>query len=138
MYEGDSFHTLSVGGQVGLIILTTLLSVLTILLSQRLSKNQPWAIKLLIAIAAFWLFTWLSPQVYYAYYWFLFEGLPIQIVVKSPQSPKRVVAFALFQEAQTLSAHGKGILFWLLVFANTNPIGIYQTYLSSRLDKPET
>ncbi len=118
MYEGDSFHTLSAIGQAGLLLLTTLLSAVAILIIWRIGRARPWPTRLAITLVAFWLFVWLSPQAYYAYYWFLFDGLPVQLVIKSPPSPLRVLRLAFFQEETTLSAHGKGVLFWLLVLAS--------------------
>jgi hypothetical protein len=107
-YTEDSFHTLTGMEQLGLVGLTLVLSIGLLALGGRL-RGVVWAFIL------FWGFVWLSPQVYYLYYQVIFDGLPWQIVVKTPPGPGRILNLLTFQGAGTLSDHGKGVLGWGLI-----------------------
>lgn len=125
VYDGDSFFTLSLMGRVGLIALSALLTAVTIWLSWRLAgrigRRRRLVTRVLIALAALYLFTWLSPQIYYGYYLMIFDGLPLQVVVGPPPSPATVAQHLTFQSNATLSDHGKGALGWLLIAASLIP-----------------
>ena len=116
MYDGDSFFTLGIGGQIGLAVLTLVLTVLMVILTHRVAIMIRWKVWAVVsALSLFWLFVWLSPQVYYLYYLMIFSGLPWQIVVAWPPPPgESLVDLILFRGEGTLSAHGKGALFWLM------------------------
>lgn len=107
-YTEDSFHTLTGMEQIGLLALTLALSGGLLTLGYRFGGP-------ILALALFWTFVWLSPQVYYLYYQAIFDGLPWQIVVKSPPGPVRIARLLTFQAAGTLSDHGKGVLGWALI-----------------------
>lgn len=107
-YTGDSFFTLTMGERVGLILVTLLLSAAMLAVGR-------WLRGVIWAVALIWAFIWLSPQAYYLYYQWIFEGLPWQIVVKTPPSPLDLLRFLTFQAGDTLSAHGQGLLGWLLI-----------------------
>lgn len=117
MYEGDSFFTLSVGGRIGLTILSTLLAVALIAVCQivRRRTNSTF-IGVFVSLTMFWLFVWLSPQIYYSYYRLIFDDLPAQMVIKLPPRPERIVNLLTFQVRLTLSGHSAGVLGWLLHF----------------------
>ena len=68
MYQNDSFQTLTLTQQVGLLILSLVLLTCTLWITYRITKNRSLSIRLLVAVIIFWLFLWLSPQIYYAYY----------------------------------------------------------------------
>ena len=116
MYGGDSFFTLGTGGQVGLALLTITLSVLMIMLTHRVAVMFRWKVWAVVsALTLFWLFVWLSPQVYYLYYQMIFTGLPWQIVVAwPPPAGESLVDLILFRGDANLSDHGKGVLFWVM------------------------
>lgn len=116
-YDGDSFFTLSLMGQVGLAALSALLTALTIWLSWRIGRRRRLVTRILNALAGLYLFTWLSPQIYYGYYLMIFDGLPLQIVIQTPPSPSGVALLLTFQANASLSDHGKGLLGWLLIAA---------------------
>ncbi len=99
-------------GQVGLAILSIVLSVLVLWGVHRLTRRLKWPLRLLVAMFTVWLFVWWSPQIYYAYYLLIFDGLPLQIVVKSPPTPLQVIRLLTFSEHASLSAHGIGALGW--------------------------
>lgn len=116
MYDGDSFFTLGLGGQTGLVILTIVLSILTIMLTHRIATMIRWKVWAVVsALTLFWLFIWLSPQVYYLYYLMIFTDLPWQTVVSwPPPAGETLVDLFLFRGDGNLSNHGKGILFWVM------------------------
>ena len=114
-YDGDSFFTLSLAGRIGLVALSCLLSSLTIWISWRLGRSRRIATRVLIALAALYIFAWISPQIYYGYYLMIFDGLPLQIVIQTPPSPPEAALLLTFQADATLSDHGKGVLGWLLI-----------------------
>lgn len=115
MYPDDSFFTLSVGGQIGLAALSASLTVFTLFLFWRIAGGRPVAVRLGLALVFFFLFVWLSPQVYYLYYLILFDGLPFQSVLKAPPGPGALLDLLTFQDRATLSAHSKGALGWILI-----------------------
>ena len=115
MYEGDSFFTLTLAGQAGLLLLSTLLMVLSIWLVWRLGKNRSLPTCIVLAAVVYFAFIWLAPQIYYTYYLFLFDSLPIQIVVQSPPDIKDLFDLMFFRENQNLSFHAQGALGWLLL-----------------------
>ena len=116
MYDGDSFFTLSIAGQIGLVVLTIILSILMIMLTHRVALMIRWKVWAVVsALTLFWLFVWLSPQVYYLYYQMIFTGLPWQAVVSwPPPAGESLVDLILFRGEGTLSNHGKGALFWIM------------------------
>jgi len=67
-----------------------------------------------IAMSLFYLFVWLSPQAYYAYYLTVFDSLIWQNVIKPPPLGS-VFEILTFQGPATLSAHFKGLLGWALI-----------------------
>ncbi|UWQ92203.1 hypothetical protein K3727_05225 [Rhodobacteraceae bacterium M382] len=117
MYDGDSFFTLSMGGQIGLAMLSLMLWAGWLWIVRRLTRFSPLWVRLLFAIAAFWLFVWLSPQVYYLFYLLVISGLPMQIVVQTPPGLSDLGQVLLFQSGLNLSAHGQAILGWSLILA---------------------
>lgn len=114
-YAEDSFFTLTYLGRVGLVGLSTTLAVVWIGFAWRLRAfPRFWAI--LLAFGLFWAFVWLSPQVYYTYYLFLFDDLPRQWVARWPK-PEHLIRLLSFTERATLSAHSQGLLGWALIIA---------------------
>ncbi|MGI9409803.1 MAG: hypothetical protein ACR2OV_07000 [Hyphomicrobiaceae bacterium] len=115
MYAEDSFFTLTKSGQIGLLVLSFVLSVAMIGVIYLLTRRLPRLAALGMAILGFWAFDWLSPQIYYFYYMTQFDGLPIQSVIRSPTSPQKLLWLIVFQDEPTLSAHGRGLLAWALI-----------------------
>lgn len=111
MYQGDSFFTLTGWGQVGLAFLSVVLAVGMLSLCLWLAKGRA---RVVIALVLFWLFVWLSPQVYYAYYRIIIEGLPQQWVIGWPRCGE-AFGYLTFTGPGTLSAHGQGLLGWLMI-----------------------
>jgi len=123
MYAGDSFFSLSTGGTIGLAVLSGVLAFAVLCGAIRLMRGRGIVARLVIGAVVFAAFVWLSPQVYYAYYIFLFEDLPLQWVVRIPTAGIFFETIS-FTGRSTLSAHGKGALFWVLVIAAAMPRGL--------------
>ena len=124
MYEGDSFFTLSWAGRLGLVGLSTLLAAVLIAAPQAARRRSgSAAVGVTTGLLAFWLFLWLSPQVYYGYYRTLFQGLSAQLVVKDPPGPAQLFSTLTFRAKPTLAAHGAGALGWALVAAGALRLG---------------
>ncbi|SFJ78534.1 hypothetical protein [Jannaschia pohangensis] len=112
-YGEDSFFTLSGGGQLGLALLSLILWALAVLLVWRLARGPIRGA--VLALVVFVLFVWLSPQIYYAYYFLIFDDLPVQIVIKSPPGPGYLLRLLTFTQEASLSRHGQGLLGWSLL-----------------------
>jgi len=72
-YAEDSFFTLGMGGRIGLVILSGVLMILCVWLVWTCVKGWGRVWRVVFALGVFWGFLWLSPQVYYAYFWLIFE-----------------------------------------------------------------
>ena len=115
MYAGDTFYNLSAAGQGGLVILSALLAlaaVSCVLALFRLSRSL--GLRMIATLAVFWIFLWVSPQIYYFIYQIVFDDLPWQIVVGMPPMPKAVIDLLLFSGPATLAGHAQGVFGWLL------------------------
>jgi hypothetical protein len=117
MYSHDSFFDLSALGQVGLATLSLVLSVLMVLASRRVLAPYGSLTRIAGALVMFWLFVWMSPQVYYMYYRMIIPDLPLQWVIWPPRGPGQALQMLFFQYRANLSAHGQGILGWCLIAA---------------------
>ncbi|MEO1467507.1 MAG: hypothetical protein AAFV86_00520 [Pseudomonadota bacterium] len=115
MYDRDSFFDLTPWGQAGLLALSTVLFVAVVFATWALLRRRPPLVRLAGALAVFWLFEWVSPQVYYQYYRLLFEGLPLQWVIWPPPGPVEALELLVFQGPHSLSAHSRGLLGWTLL-----------------------
>jgi len=114
-YAEDSFFTLGLGGRIGLVVLSAVLMILCAALVWRFVRGLGGVWRVLIAAGVFWAFLWLSPQIYYAYYWMIFEDLPVQIVIGAPPGIVEVARLATFTDRASLAHHGQGAFAWLLV-----------------------
>jgi hypothetical protein len=115
MYAEDSFFTLSATGRLGLVLLSLLLFAAIVCVMHRISRGLPYLAALSLAFIAFWVFEWLSPQIYYLYYVAYFDNLPFQNVVQFPPSAMSLLQLITFQAEPTLSAHGRGCLAWAMI-----------------------
>lgn len=115
MYQGDTFFHLSIPGQIGLVLLSGCLALLLLWVFWKTSSRFGTLVKVLLAFLCLWGFVWISPQVYYLYYWLIFEDLPLQMVIQSPPGIQTIVELISFKGKATLSDHSKGALFWLMI-----------------------
>ena len=115
MYRQDSFFDLSGWGQIGLLCLSTALFVLIFIIARMLLSRRPLWISICGAMILYWLFVWLSPQVYYMYYRLIIPDLPLQWVIWPPKSPLLAMKFMFFQGPHNLSAHSQGLFGWILL-----------------------
>lgn len=116
-YEGDSFFTLTIVGQIGLSALSLSMGLIFIWLARRFSKFDNRVLRVVWVFLLFYLFVWLSPQIYYFYYYLVFESIPFQNVIKFPPSLGAQFSLLMFSNGADLSAHSKGILIWLMIFS---------------------
>ena len=123
MYSGDTFFHLTLAGQIGLVICSAVMALLTIWMFTKVSSRFGVLVKVILAIIFLWAFVWLSPQLHYVYYMQLFDGLPLQNVVQTPPHPSEIFRLATFSANANLSDHSKGILFWLMIV-----IGLWKSY----------
>ena len=114
MYSGDSLFTLGLIEAAGLIGVTVLMALGMMALTRRVCRGR-LVRRVGVAAGLFWVFLWLSPQVYYVYYQLIFEGLPVQVVIGWPPGVETVLRRLFFAGPATLAAHGQGVLGWLLV-----------------------
>jgi len=112
MYHNDSFQTLNLLQQVGLVTLSLTLLGLTLWGTYCLTKNRHISLRLLISVIIFWLFLWLTPQIYYTYYQILWPDLPNQFVIQSPPSILDMLKLLTFQDKFATSEHAQGLLGW--------------------------
>ncbi len=112
MYTADSYFTLPGAGQTGLVILSALLAVAAG--AGVLAFKTPGP-RMIAALAAFWAFLWLSPQIYYSYYLIILDGLAWHLVIAWPPSPVALVDLLLFRGPATLAGHGQAVLGWALI-----------------------
>lgn len=117
MYQQDSFFDLSQWERVGLVCISAMLAILFLFASYRLLRNKPILIRLSGALILFWVFVWVSPQIYYTYYRMIIPDLPLQWVIWPPASPVDALRMMVFSGPQNLSAHSPGILGWVLLVA---------------------
>ena len=115
MYSNGSIHTLTVVQQIGLSFISLTLLSMMIFLSLKLFKNKPMLVRIMVVIGFFYLFVWLSPQLYYAYYILIFEDLPIQHVIKAPPGVGPLVKILTLQNYTRLSDHSLAFLGWVLI-----------------------
>jgi len=110
LYQNDSFYSLSTFGQLGLVFLSLLLCLGLMWVLCRLSRGRSVMVSVLLSLVLFYLFVWLSPQIYYSYYWLIMENLPVQNVIKRPPSFYKIADFMFFQGRATYSNHAKGLM----------------------------
>lgn len=115
MYFQDSFFDLSQWGRIGLVFISSLLFLIMIFTTRGLLKHKPVWVKLSGSLVFFWLFVWISPQIYYMYYLTLFPDLPLQWVIWPIETPLTAISYLFFQGPQNLSAHSQGLLGWSLI-----------------------
>jgi len=115
MYETDSFYTLSMAERAGLLAVSVCFAIGMGWLVHHAVRGHRRIVRFMIGALLFWLFVWLSPQAYYAYYLFVFDGLPKQWVVGWPSSPTDVLRLLSFSGPASISAHSLGGFGWVLI-----------------------
>ncbi len=115
MYDTDSFHTLSGLAQFGLLAVSATFAFALARTVRVTARGRHVFMRLAIWGLVFYLFIWLSPQGYYAYYMLIIDGLPRQWIIGTPTSLSEIAQFLTFTGPVTLSAHSLGILGWVLL-----------------------
>lgn len=109
MYAGDSFFTLTPGGQAGLVALSGVLGLAMVWLTWWLTRRRGIAIRLAVWAVLFVAYLWLSPQVYYFYYRLIIDGLPLQWVI-GPWPDPGVIGPELFPARRSMAADARAAL----------------------------
>ena len=88
----------------------------------------------LLGLAIFYLFLWLSPQLYYLYYLTLFESLTWQVVVAAPPSLGQLFALLQIPADASLAEISLGVLGrgLLLVTLLTAAQRLWRPYVTRR------
>lgn len=115
MYEGDTFFNLTILGRIGLAALSITLFVVCIAAFYWVAKRMSLVPRIVTALVFLWLFIWLSPQIYYLYYLLLFDGLPLQNVIRKPPDAQEIVGIMTFSDRAWLSSHAKALLGWTMI-----------------------
>ena len=115
MYETDSFFTLGILAQIGLLAVSAAFTIGMACGVRRLSRGRSVVVRIEIWAVLFYLFVWMSPQGYYAYYRLIFDGLPMQWVAGWPASLVETVKLLTFTGPSTISAHSLGAFGWALL-----------------------
>jgi hypothetical protein len=109
--------------RVGLACLSAVLALLVFLLARaihlKLRRTVPgrarWPLHIVIALTLFWLFDWLSPQIYYVFYWLTLDDLPWQIVVGDSPAFADLLRLFLIDFSADLPPISRGFLGWGLL-----------------------
>ncbi|MEM0988776.1 MAG: hypothetical protein AAGK00_07830 [Pseudomonadota bacterium] len=117
MCQDDTFFQLSLLAQAGVLVLAVAMAVAVSWAAWRLGRRANWPTRLLVALGAFLIFEWLSPQVFYLWYRVHIPDLPLQWVIGPWPRPGAAVEVLLFQTPGSLSAHGRAGLGWALILA---------------------
>ena len=124
MYDNDTFFQLSTFGRTGLLMLSSALVALTLIVTFKVFNKIPYVhlsidilLRFIVALALFWLFLWLSPQVYYFYYLTIIDNLPWQIVIQPPPAFEDIAGILFFQNTNSLASHSKAALGWALIIS---------------------
>lgn len=115
MYENDSFFTLSMVEQVGLVVISLCLAGATLWLFYKIGKRMRITSRVVTSLLFFWAFIWLSPQVYYLYYLLLFDYLDYQNVIQAAPNVHEIISILTFNDNANLSFHSKAIFGWMLI-----------------------
>ena len=117
MYAGDSFFTLTVWGQAGLLAVSGLFALAALGLTRVLVRHRPLVTRVPVWAFVFLVFVWASPQGYYTYYRAIIPDLPAQWVIDGLPRPEMLLALLTFRGPATLSAHSLGALGWAMLVA---------------------
>ena len=115
VYADDTFFHLSLVGQVGLVLISLLLAAITLAGTWALTRRRGLVTRVLASLGVVVVFEWLAPQIHYLWYLVVIDGLPLQWVV--PLYPQPAAAWQVlgFQLPESLSAHSRAALGWLVI-----------------------
>ena len=115
MYGSALFSSLSLYGQIGLLILSVVLFVLAVAVTRVIVTGWPAVVRLMLALIVLWCFMWLSPQAYYSYYSLLSDDMPQKWVIASPPPLGLTLRVITFSGPPDLIHHAYGALGLLLM-----------------------
>lgn len=122
LYEGDGFWALEWETRAGLSALAVFTGGALALLARAASSGLPGGpirplLGVCVALAAYWTFLWLSPQLFYTYYGVANPNLPARIVVDPAPPGLEPLVGALSFEGSGLADHARSGLGWLMLLA---------------------
>jgi hypothetical protein len=123
MYRDDSFFSLGIAEAAGLVFLTLVVAFCMLKLVRRVCRTGKIWQKLAWALGLFWVFLWVSPQIYYLYYQLIFMGLPVQLVIDWSPGAEHLLRRLTFTGPATISAHGQGVLCWAMLVVSVKRLG---------------
>jgi len=115
MYTQDSFFDLTLWGRIGLVGISAVLFLLMLFAAWRALSGMPFWLRIISALGLFYVFVWVSPQIYYMYYRMIIPDLPLQWVIWPRPNIWDAMEMLIFQGPQNLSAHSQGLLGWAIV-----------------------
>lgn len=117
MYAEDSFFTLNMPSQIGLVFVSLVLAAIALGATRLLVWHRPVVLRAPVWFVVFVSFVWLSPQGYYTYYRLIIDGLPKQSVLGPLPPPEDLLGLMTFTGPVTLAAHATGVLGWVMLLA---------------------
>lgn len=118
MYDGDIFLALTSSGQWAVAALSAVLAFLAVVAVRLTRRHVSAAAAPAIGVVYWWLFLWLTPQLYYLLYMLLIEGLPFRLMVLWPPGAGRLLELLLFRSQVSLADHALGALGWAMLLAS--------------------
>ncbi|MFK7941780.1 MAG: hypothetical protein AB8B85_02520 [Paracoccaceae bacterium] len=115
MYAEDTFFHLSPMGRIGLVVISGAMAALCLWGVWILTRRIGLPARVLAGLGAFCVFEWLAPQIHYLWYIQVIDGLPLQWVIGAWPDPSAVWRIMGFQEASSLSTHGRAAMGWTLL-----------------------
>lgn len=119
MFEGDTYFIHVAGAEVALAVFSGLLVFLAIA-AVRLARRRVElaAAAPAIGIVFWWLFLWLTPQLYYLLYVALSDALAFDLIIGWPPGPGRMMELLGFRGEASLTDFAVGVLGWAMILAS--------------------
>ena len=130
--QRDSFHSLSMNGQIGLLLLTASLAAGIAWFTSHICDKRllGWvnidktitaggaaglALKLGSALIVMMVLLSLSPQIYYQFYQLIIPGLPAQWVIQPERTASMMIERLTFSGTTTYASAFTGIVLWTVL-----------------------
>jgi len=125
LYPGDSHHTLPGLSGLAVFLLAVVLALCGVgaarIATMRLSAMGPpvalWIVAPVAAGSIFTIALIAAPQLFYAAYQLIFDGLPVQGVIDPQRTLARLPALLFWQPGQSMAADGTAITLHAMILA---------------------
>ena len=121
MYNGDRLFDLNFWTAAGLVLVAALLALGMVALTRRAVRGKGLAGRVVVGLALFYAFVWLSPQVWHFYWSVVAGGSPWEAVIGWPPAPEGPIRLLVFSGPWTIAAHAAGVLGWALIVVAVRP-----------------